>query len=565
MDNCILCVPKASGSFLTNLFATDFVPRAACVGERPEIIWLHVLSDTTIALSYFSIPIALAYFVRRRSDLSFRWLFALFAAFIFACGSTHVLSVFAFWIPMYRLDGVIKAITGGVSATTALMLWPVIPKALALPSPSDLQAANLALAREVGEKEDARARAATLAEELDERVKARTIELERVNQELRLHRDNLDELVRARTRELERSQLALQTSERMASLGTLAAGLGHDMGNILMPVGAWLDELERADLSSTDRVAVSSLRRSLEYLRSLSSGLRLLALHPDGAQAPATATRLSDWWAQCAPLCRAALPRGATLKEPEALEELPAVAIASHALTQAVFNLVQNAGDALRERGSGSIRIAASLASSVPDPNSPLEQPRFVELTISDDGPGMTPEVLARCMEPFFTTKARGRGTGLGLPMVHAAITQRGGEVHVTSSLGAGTTFTLRLPVAHTADDSLAGPSATKIEAVVKVTDARLGALCRALASYAGFEVLESPQDAKSSDRCLWIVDAGVPPQTVDAHVSAGGVVITLAQHAPSANHTSAIIHAQDTGVAAIRDALARASDMMRR
>ena len=149
MATCSLCVEHASGGFWSNVFNTDFVPRAQCVGDRPEIIWLHVCSDAAIAISYYSIPLALAYFLFKRKDLAFGWMFKLFAGFILACGTTHVLGVVAYWYPMYRLDGLVKAVTALLSILTAVMLWPLIPKVLALPSPSELKEANRKLLEEI--------------------------------------------------------------------------------------------------------------------------------------------------------------------------------------------------------------------------------------------------------------------------------------------------------------------------------------------------------------------------------------------------------------------------------
>jgi signal transduction histidine kinase len=100
-----------------------------------------VISDSIIALAYYSIPIALIFFVRKRKDLAFSWIFVLFAIFIVACGTTHVLGIWMIWRPAYWLDGVVKALTAAVSLITAILLWPLIPKALALPSPNQLRAA----------------------------------------------------------------------------------------------------------------------------------------------------------------------------------------------------------------------------------------------------------------------------------------------------------------------------------------------------------------------------------------------------------------------------------------
>jgi ribulose-5-phosphate 4-epimerase/fuculose-1-phosphate aldolase len=89
--------------FLGKLFSSDFMPHGACYLWRPEIVWLHATSDTLIALSYYLIPLVLIYFVRKRTDLPFNWIFVRFGVFILACGTTHVMEVWTLWQPMYRL------------------------------------------------------------------------------------------------------------------------------------------------------------------------------------------------------------------------------------------------------------------------------------------------------------------------------------------------------------------------------------------------------------------------------------------------------------------------------
>jgi PAS domain S-box-containing protein len=121
--------------FLHNLFnASDFMPHGHCYFWRPEILWLHVLSDSGIALSYFAISASLLYILRKRKDLPFRWLFALFGLFIAACGTTHLLNVVTVWAPIYRFDGVLKAMTALISMGTAWALVPIIPRVLAMTS-----------------------------------------------------------------------------------------------------------------------------------------------------------------------------------------------------------------------------------------------------------------------------------------------------------------------------------------------------------------------------------------------------------------------------------------------
>jgi TRAP-type C4-dicarboxylate transport system permease small subunit len=112
-------------------------------------------TDSLIALAYYVMPIILISFVRKRSDLPFNWMFLMFGAFIIACGTTHVMSVWNLWYPTYWLSGGIKAGTAAVSLTTASLLVPLVPKALALPSPAQLEALNGQLREQIREREHA--------------------------------------------------------------------------------------------------------------------------------------------------------------------------------------------------------------------------------------------------------------------------------------------------------------------------------------------------------------------------------------------------------------------------
>jgi PAS domain-containing protein len=137
---------------LADWFSTEpFMPHGMCLVWRQDLIWLHVISDALIALSYFSIPFALVYFVCKRTDLAYSWMFLLFAVFILGCGTTHLFAVWVMWYPDYVWQGLVKAATAAVSVTSAMLLWPLIPKALAFPSPAQLASANRQL-RESEEK-----------------------------------------------------------------------------------------------------------------------------------------------------------------------------------------------------------------------------------------------------------------------------------------------------------------------------------------------------------------------------------------------------------------------------
>lgn len=138
-------------ALLANLLLERFIPHGHCYLWKPGLVGLHLVSDSLIALAYYSIPLTLIHFVRKRHDLPFSWIFQLFGAFIIACGTTHVMEVWTLWHPHYWLSGLIKAMTAAVSVTTAVLLVPLIPKALALPSPAQLEAANRHLETEIRE------------------------------------------------------------------------------------------------------------------------------------------------------------------------------------------------------------------------------------------------------------------------------------------------------------------------------------------------------------------------------------------------------------------------------
>jgi PAS domain S-box-containing protein len=134
---------------LQNWFSGNFMAHGYCYLWKPQLVWLHAGSDFLIALSYYSIPLLLVYFVHQRKDLPFQGIFLLFSAFILSCGTTHLAEIWTLWYPDYWLSGLLKAITAIISLYTASELLPLLPKALALPSPAQLEAVNLALENEI--------------------------------------------------------------------------------------------------------------------------------------------------------------------------------------------------------------------------------------------------------------------------------------------------------------------------------------------------------------------------------------------------------------------------------
>lgn len=166
-------------SFLSWLMSPqDYMPHGMCFLWQPELIALHVASDSAIALAYYSIPIALIYFVNKRTDLAFPTIFVLTGLFILACGTTHIMGVWTLWFPDYRLDGGIKAVTAVLSIGTAIAIWKVMPLALGLPSTAQLEQANKALGEEIGHRQRAEAALREANAELERRVAERTANLQ---------------------------------------------------------------------------------------------------------------------------------------------------------------------------------------------------------------------------------------------------------------------------------------------------------------------------------------------------------------------------------------------------
>jgi PAS domain S-box-containing protein len=180
------------------LSSAPFIPHGHCYLWKTGLVWLHVTSDALIALAYFSIPITLFYFVRKRQDLPFNWIFLLFAGFIVACGTTHIMGIWTLWHPTYWVSGFVKAITALVSLLTAVQLIPLIPQALALPSPTQLQQANQELQAQIAERK-------------------------RVEEELRKYQNHLEDLVTKRTSEIAETneQLQQEITERQRILEIL--------------------------------------------------------------------------------------------------------------------------------------------------------------------------------------------------------------------------------------------------------------------------------------------------------------------------------------------------------
>lgn len=219
------------------------LPHGWCLLWSTPLVWLHVAADALITLAYYAIPVALVYFVRKRRDVAFHWTFLLFAAFIFAGGTTHLMGIWTIWQPVHGLEAMIKLLTAAVSMATAAMLIPFMPRAVALPSPAQLAAVNRVLQAEVAERKRAEEALRELTDTLERRVEGRTAELTGANHALQAEmaeRQRAEgQLVRL-NRELQRRITEFQTLLDVLPIGIAVAEDPHCR---YIWANAWLSNL----------------------------------------------------------------------------------------------------------------------------------------------------------------------------------------------------------------------------------------------------------------------------------------------------------------------------------
>jgi PAS domain S-box-containing protein len=310
-------------------------------------------------------------------------------------------------------------------------------------------------------------------------------------------RSRVQMLVTEQTRALATANLRLQLVDRMAAMGTLAAGLGHDMNNVLLPIRARLDALEHAGMGESAMAHIMAVRRSVAYLQQLSDGLHFLAMDPDGLATrlrPEESTDLAEWWKQVGDLLRKAVPQNVvvTASIPRGMQ---AVTVAPQWLTQAMLNLIVNAGEAIpaRKRG-GRVKVWAT----------PSADGQTVNLGVTDNGSGMTPEIRRRAMDLFFTTKPRSMGTGLGLPLARKVADRAGGSLQIKSKPNAGTTVVLTLRTSSTLAVTKAGTSRT---ARISIRNPRVTALVSQVLIQSGLKTTRgTPGVPGNAD--AWVTDA---------------------------------------------------------
>ncbi len=277
--------------------------------------------------------------------------------------------------------------------------------------------------------------------ELEQQVAQRTAELRQANARLR------SEMQRR-----EKAQAALVQSQKLEALGQLTAGVAHDFNNAIAAIAGAFSIIERR--TDDPRILDIANHGLKAAWRGDALVKQMLMFARQQTLAPRT-IQLCDLFDEVGPLMRRSTGERIRLSI-ECEAGLPAIHADPIQLESALINLAVNARDAIA--GEGELRIeVAECPLDLPARPPELGGARAVSIRVVDSGSGMSPEILQRVTEPFFTTKQAGLGTGLGLSMVHGFMQQSGGALRIASRVGEGTAITLFLPVSE--GEEQPGPS----------------------------------------------------------------------------------------------------------
>jgi signal transduction histidine kinase/CheY-like chemotaxis protein len=393
----------------------SFMPHGMCYLWQPGTLWLNVSSDGLIAAAYYAIPFSLYYLVHeRRKEIPFQRIILMFAAFIVLCGTTHLMEIWTVWHPDYRLAGALKGVTGIVSVATMFTLFKVIPHAMQLRSPAQLQ-------------QEVQARTAQLAnlnEELRDQVNAR----DRAEAQLRDRDQRKDEFLATLAHELRNPLAPIRHAVKI--LGQTAATPEQQLwGREVIDRQA-----HRMALLLDDLLEVSRITRGQLVLRK--QRLTVSALITAAVE---TVRPLID-------------SKGLMLTVTQPPERLDLEADLLR-LSQALSNLLTNAAK-FTPRGG---RINLSVAKTRTD----------IVIAVRDTGIGFEPSVAPQLFEMFTqahaAVEASEGGLGIGLSLVKGLIELHGGSVSAESGgKGLGAEFKMTLPgslILATAAPTVAIPS----------------------------------------------------------------------------------------------------------
>lgn len=410
-----------ASEFLNKLLGPEMPPHGHCYLWNEDLVRLHVISDVLISLSYFTIPLALVYLVRKRDDLKFNYIFVMFAIFIFACGATHAVNIFNVWYGAYWLSGGVKLVTAIASVGTAIVVWPLIPKALAIPSNSQLIALNQKLRDEADENRRQKLQVEALTKDLEALVDQRTRELA----ETRV----MKTLLEKNHASLERSNVALEEYAKVTA---------HDIKEPLRSISVFgqllserLDGSLDVDESRWLQTMVASTQRMTEMIDDLQEYCAPQSFVPTG---PITIDEQLD---------RAILEHQVAINQYGTelrREPLGLVNMGAEPLLKLLSNLVDNAVKFSRDATPPVVEIG------------PMDDAAEGEVGfyIRDNGIGIASHYHQRVFGVFERLYQEGDydGTGIGLAICRRILDECAGRVEIISELGNGCEFRVYLPAA---------------------------------------------------------------------------------------------------------------------
>ncbi len=247
--------------------------------------------------------------------------------------------------------------------------------------------------------------------------------------------------------EVRRAERALVQAQRLEAMGQVAGRVAHDFNNLLTLIIGYSEILRRGTDDPRQHTLVGNIEEASRRAAKLTQ--QMLDMTRQKVDSGVVIDFGREVTGLDAVLAKVAGPR-VDLRI-RSSQNVIKVRLDPSEMEQIVLNLVINACDAMD--GAGKVEVGVSLAAPPNEERVEYELPAgpLALLTISDDGPGMPEDVLSRCLEPFFTTKERGQGSGLGLPTVYGLVKERGGQLRIDSSVGQGTVISIWLPIARDA------------------------------------------------------------------------------------------------------------------
>lgn len=495
------------------LAANGYLPHGYCINWSTPLLATYIVSDALIFMAYFSMAVALMHFARRRPEFPYTWMLWMFAAFIMACGATHLTGIVVLWWPVYGLDAALKFVTALVSLLTAVMLWPLIPRILALPSAAQLQQANKALAAEV-------VRRAAAEGELDG------------------HRHRLEDLVAQRTQQLTAAKAEAERANTAKSHFLAAAS--HDLRQPLSALSLYVGAL-KGKLAGDDALLAANMAHCVGNLNEMLSDLLDLSQLDAGVVVP----EVRDF-----PL-HAAINKVVSSYEPEAQ-------VKGLSLRFGYFNATGHTDPVLFQRIVGNL---LSNAIRYTERGGVLLGCRRRDgkfwVEVWDTGIGIPADKTAEIFEEFrqLDNEARNfsKGTGLGLAIVAKTAALLGLEVRVQSRLGRGSVFAIELPLG----DAVSLPeSRSYVHRPLRIALIEDNAEVAAALSYALASVGHQVVAAASRPELLALLEGRAPDIIVSDYRLAGaedGLAVISALRREFSTGLPALIITGDTDPAVIR------------